>query len=226
MTRRLQPELLRLLQAILLLNLLSLGMLGGRILATGTFRHGYILWNLVLAWIPLGLALVLRDSLKKTPWPLWPNGLYAALWVIFLPNTWYVLSDYIHVFPTGEVSQLFDIILISTLVFSGFTLGFTSVYLVHRELLRKMKARSAHQIIAAVFLISSFAIYLGRDLRWNTWDVITNPAGLILDVSDRIIDPLGHPRSITVTGLFFMLIGVMYIGIYRTLQINKSPRRR
>ncbi len=222
---RMSQELRRIVEAVLILNLLSLVMLSLRVIATSSTRHGYIPWNLLLTWVPFGLSLALVQLLQSKQWRHWKTLLAGILWLIFLPNTWYVLSDYIHVYPTGEVSQLYDIILISTLVISGFTLGFTSLYIVHKQFIKRFGLRRAHVMIALTLLISSFAIYLGRDLRWNTWDVLTDPAGLIVNVSDRIIDPLGHPRALTVTGLFFSLLSVMYLVIYRVISVADSSRR-
>jgi uncharacterized membrane protein len=67
--------------------------------------------------------------------------------------------------------------------------------------------------VAAILLLSSFAIYLGRDLRWSSWDVVSDPAGITLDVSDRVVHPLGHPRSWDMTGSLFLLLAVIYSGL-------------
>ena len=62
-----------------------------------------------------------------------------------------------------------------------------------------------------MLLLSSFAMYLGRDLRWNSWDVLLNPAGIIFDVSERVIDPLDHPEAFTTTLMFFIFLAGLYI---------------
>jgi uncharacterized membrane protein len=85
--------------------------------------------------------------------------------------------------------------------------------LIHRQLLSRLKALNSYLLIEAAILTSSFAIYVGRDLRWNTWDVISNP-GVLINVSDKIADPFGNPRAFNVTVLFFMLISVLYLAFW------------
>jgi uncharacterized membrane protein len=121
--------------------------------------------------------------------------------------------DFVHVSPNAEISQLYDIVLISLLVFTSFILGFASLFLIHRQLLSRLKPLSGYLLIEASILTSSFAIYVGRDLRWNTWDVISNP-GVLINVSDKIADPFGNPRAFNVTVLFFMLISVLYLAFW------------
>ena len=124
-----------------------------------------------------------------------------------------MLTDFIHVQPTGQINMMYDIVMVSSLVLVGFILGFTSLWLVHRRLLASLDARLAHGMVALVLLLSSFAIYLGRELRWSSWDVVTNPSGLVLNISDRVVDPLGNQHSLNITGLFFVLLGTTYLAI-------------
>ena len=203
----------RFLTAAGILSLVNIILFNLRVLITGSTRYSFIPWNLALAWVSLVLAIVLARNLKHRPWSDWQNLLLSAAWLAFLPNAWYVLTDFIHVFPNAEISQLYDIILVSLLVFTGFALGFASLFLVHRELLRRFSPARSYLVIEGVILIASFAIYIGRDLRWNSWDVIANP-GVLINVSDKIIDPFGSPRSITVTALFFTLISSLYLAFW------------
>jgi len=207
-----------------LLSLTDIVLFDVRVLLTGTTRYSFIPWNLALAWVGLLLAAVLVRNLRRRRWLSWQNGLLSLLWLAFLPNSWYVLTDFIHVVPTAEISQLFDIVLISLLVFIGFGLGFASLFLVHRELLRRFKPLKSYALIEIVILIASFAIYVGRDLRWNTWDVISNP-GALINVSNNIADPFGNPRAVTVTGLFFILISVLYLAFWIFTYPGKPKKR-
>lgn len=204
----------RYLIAVGLLSGLSLGLFFLRIVITGTGRYWFIPENLALAWLSFVFGWLLMISLKKRRWATWQNISLSILWLFFLPNSWYVLTDFLHVTATGEINQIYDIVMMFSLVLCGFVLGFTSLYIFHKQFLKRWSARVSHSLVVAILLLSSFAIYLGRDLRWSTWDVVANPSGIILDVSDRFIDPLGHPRTINVTGLFFALLGTIYLAIW------------
>lgn len=214
----------RYVEAMGLLSMLCLVFLGFRAITTGTTRYWFIPENLALAWIGLGLGWFLCSQLKVRRWLSWQNIALTVAWLFFLPNTWYVLTDFIHVYPTGEVSELYDIVLISTLVMNGFILGFTSLYLVHRELTKRFSSERSWLMVEFVILLSSFAIYMGRVLRWSSWDLVSNTSGLIINVSDRVTDPLGNPHALNMTGLFFVLLSVSYLAFWRGLSVFKSGR--
>ncbi len=213
--------------------LLAAGLLTGadiaflllRVLITGTGRYWFVPENLALAWISFGLAWLLVRNLKKQRWLSWQNIGLTTLWLLFLPNAWYVLTDFIHVFPNGEISQLFDIILIFLLVLNGFALGIAGLFLVQRQLLARRGLADSWLFVEAAILISSFAVYLGRDLRWNSWDIIANPSGLLFNVSDRIVDPFGSQRALNITLLFFILINVAY-GAFWIFTWEPTPTKK
>lgn len=200
--------------ALGLVSALCLVMFMGRILVTGTDRYLFIPQNLALAWISLLFGWLLVSGLVKRQWLSWQNVGLTLAWLVFLPNSWYVLTDFLHVSSTGEISQIYDIVMMSTLVVCGFALGFISLYLVHLELLKRLSVRRAHLLVAAILLVTSFGVYLGRDVRWNTWDIVSRPEGIIINVSDRIINPLEHPRAINLTLLFYILLLTLYGAIW------------
>lgn len=209
-------------QAFAILSLTSLGLFGLRVQLTDTTRYYFIPGNLLLAWAGLLLGWNLARRMAKQSWSSWPVWGSAVLWLFFLPNTWYTLTDFLHVFPTGEISELFDITLMSSFVWCCFLMGLTSLYLVHKQLLKRFSARQAYSLAQAAILLASFAIYLGRVLRWNSWDVLTNPSGLLINVGDRLVDPLAHPSAINITGLFFIFISLTYCAFWRATKIARS----
>ena len=72
-------------------------------------------------------------------------------------------------------------------------------------------------------LICSVAIYMGRDLRWNTWDILLNPAGLLFDVSDRLEHPAAYPHMLLVVAAFFVLLASMYNLLWRGSRLFMRP---
>ena len=191
--------------ALLLSSLISVGLFFAGALSNHSFQFSYLMWNLFLAWIPLGLALWLHKILKRKLWSSWEALAVTALWLGFLPNSFYMISDFIHVQDVSRVDVLSDVVTLSSFIFNGVILGFIALYNVHYELLARVSKRAAHAIIGFVLLICSFAIYVGRDLRWNTWDVFVNPGGILIDVSDRLLLPFVYAQTYTTTAIFFLL---------------------
>lgn len=179
--------------------------------ANRSLQFDYLLWNLFLAWLPLGLVAVLVRTLRirlwSTGWPL----LLTFFWLILLPNSFYMISDFVHIQDVLRHDLLYDVVMFTAFIFTASLLGFVSLYLVHTELRKRVSLRSSSVAIAIIIFLCSFAIYLGRDLRWNSWDVIANPAGILFDISDKLIHPLSNGDMFTTTFSFFILLGSLYL---------------
>jgi len=204
--------------ALLISNFVSVGFILMRVFATGENEYFYLLWNLFLAWLPLIFTLELKLYLLKKFWLNWPGILLTLLWLGFLPNSFYLAADLVHLQDMSKDNVLYDATMLASFMFNGFVVGLASVYFVHKELLKRLRTTTAHILIALTLLSSSFAIYLGRSLRWNTWDVIVNPAGILFDVSDRFINPGAHPQAFVTTTTFFVLIGSVYLFVWQFIR--------
>lgn len=207
---------------LLYASLISAGLLAVRIFSSGSWRYSFLLWNLALAWIPLGLAIVLKKKQHKYGWLGWQSLVAGVLWLIFLPNSFYLISDFVHLHATYEVSLLYDAALISSFAFCGMALGYASLISVHRELIKKVNFKTATFLVSFVIALSSFAIYLGRYQRWNSWDVLFDPAGLLFDLSDQIINPAAHTQAFATTATFFVLLGSIYFVLWRLSQLLRK----
>lgn len=212
----------RLIAALIVSNLVSVLLFMIRVFEAQNIRFWFLLWNLVLAWVPLAIVLFIRERLKTTLWMAWQNIALTILWVGFLPNSFYIVSDLIHLHATGEVSIIFDAVMFMSFIFNGFVAGFASVFLIHNMLLTRFKREYVHGIVAFVLLLCSFAIYLGRNLRWNTWDILVNPAGILFDVSERVINPFSHSEVFSTTALFFVLLGSIYTVAWQFLNALRN----
>jgi uncharacterized membrane protein len=173
-------------------------------------QFSYLTWNLFLAWLPLVFAAFLLLSLRKRLWSQWQPVFWTLLWLLFLPNSFYIISDFVHIQEITGRNLLYDIAMFTAFAFNGVLIGFISVYLVHVQLLKRI-GRLSGWVIGLVIFLSSFAIYLGRDLRWNSWDVLTNPAGILFDVSDRLLHPSQHINMMPTVLSFFVLLGALYV---------------
>lgn len=205
----------------------SCGLFIARAVRYQSLELWFLNWNLLLSWLPLLFAWLLVARLRNHRWLSWPNVVFSLLWLGFLPNSFYLASDLIHVQYSSNATLLFDIVMLLSFTISGLMLGYLSLYMVHRQLLKRLSADTAHTIIAGVLLLCGFAIYIGRYLRWNTWDVLVNPAGLLFDVSDRLINPAAHEITFRTATVFFVLLASTYYSIWQfilALQIPKNKR--
>lgn len=211
--------------SVMLACLISLALLAGRIFSSDSLRYIFLVWNLVLAVIPLLVAWWLSERLKTLSWFGWPQVVLSILYLGFLPNTFYLITDFVHLRPTDDVGLYFDVVLLAGFMLNGIVLGFGSVYLIHKQLLRRLNEHTALGIIAVVFFLASFATYLGRFTRFNTWDILLRPAGLLFDVSDRLVNPTQHSDTYLATLTLFLVLFSGYLVVYtysRLITLKKN----
>lgn len=175
----------------------------------------FLNWNLLLAWLPLLFVLWLQPVIKRYGWTSWLGIVLTLLWLNFLPNSFYMVSDYIHLQDYQRVNAVFDAATFSLFVLNGLLLGYTSLYLIHKQFAKRLTMLKTWRMVTIILLLCSFAIYLGRDLRMSSWDLLTNPAGILFDVSDPVINPRAHVLAFTTTITFFVFLMTLYIVVWR-----------
>ena len=78
------------------------------------------------------------------------------------------------------------------------------------KILRKTLSKNwVNFIVSFLLFIGSFGIYLGRFLRWNSWDIIREPFGLLIDIGYIILNPiqLSKPWGLTIfMGIFLNMV--------------------
>lgn len=220
-----QPRVFRgvvgeLVMALVLLSVFSANLSFIRVQMTGSDDLLFLIWNLLLAWIPLIFAWLLYSKTAQVglSWS-WQNGLFFTVWLLFLPNALYMITDFVHLEGYfDEPQRLFDIVLITSYALTGMVLGLLSLLLVHIRAVQRL-GPFGHWLPIVALLLSGFAIYLGRYLRWNSWDVLINPFALLFDVSDRIINPTSHSLTFSTTLLFFSFFGLFYLFAWRVYKV-------
>lgn len=187
--------------------------------------YDYLIWNLFLAWLPLLFAYRLVIILQRKLWSSWEAMGVSVLWIVFLPNSFYMISDFIHL-QDIQYHLLYDALMFTSFIYIGVLLGFSSLYLVHLEMSKRFTRTTTWWMISITLLICSFAIYLGRDLRWNSWDILTNPGGLLFDISVRVLHPAAYPEMILTIVPFFILLLSMYLLVWNSIRLIRFANRR
>ncbi len=194
------------------LSLFVVAMICARVLYTGSPHYGGLVWNLVLAWIPLAAALAVYDGFRRGTRRVW-LAVGAAVWLAFFPNAPYIVTDLKHLRSWGGAPLWFDVVLLSAAAWAGLLLGFISLYLMQAVCRRVVGALNAWFAVFGVLAVSSFGIYLGRFRRWNSWDLLVQPHTLLADAWTRVADPVAHPRAVAVTVLFTSFLTATY-GVF------------
>lgn len=205
------------LQALVALTVFACLLTLYRIAYTHSYALWYMVWNLFLAWIPLVFAWLLYvRTISGFLWTL-QNSTLFVLWLLFVPNAFYVVTDFIHLRQYSGISVVYDIVLLATYSVAGLILGYVSLYLLHVRLTQAY-GRRGHLLAILALALSGFAIYLGRYLRWNSWDILINPLRLMYDAVGSLLNPI----SLSYTLLFFGFLSVIYFVIWRAVALFRS----
>ena len=209
-----RPEIAIPVMALLLASLISVSLVGLRIFWTGHWQNLYLVWNLFLAWLPLGFSLLVYRAYQNGSRQGWRFFCYAFAWLLFFPNAPYIFTDLIHLMSHHSGHFWVDLVLILLFAWTGFLLGFLSLYLMQSLVARELGGAASWLFIAVVAGLSGCGIYVGRFLRWNSWDVLLNPVGLFRDLAHWAANPLVHSNASLFPVLFAVFLFMAYVMLY------------
>jgi uncharacterized membrane protein len=206
---------------MLLSTLLACSLLGGRVYLSGTWIYLFLVWNLFLAWIPYLLSLWISHLHQRRPQRWWYLLLPSLVWLAFFPNAPYIVTDFLHLHGRPSIPVWYDIGLLSVFAWTGLFLGTFSLRAMQSLVKTFVGSALSWVFVAGVVSLSGIGIYLGRFLRWNSWDLFLHPRGVLTDTIMQLTHPLRHPAPIGFTLLFAMFLLVCYL----TIAVNLSPER-
>lgn len=177
----------------------------------------FLNWNLFLAWIPLFISSCLVIFKIRSKWSL---VIATGVWILFFPNSPYILTDLFHLRSRTAVPIWYDLVVILSYAWAGLFCGFISLLDIEKLLSDYFK-KPAINIITVLFLfLTSFGVYLGRFLRWNSWDILSNPFGLFNDILLRIVYPMDYTKTWSVTLLMGVMLNFMYLIMKSLKNLN------
>jgi uncharacterized membrane protein len=187
-------------------------LVAARIQFSDTRRYTGLVWNLFLAWIPFVLAYC-AYALSWKRWLLYfVLPIAAFLWLIFFPNAPYILTDLQHLAKETSGAPLwYDVIVMVWFAWTGLLLGIVSLYLMHDIVMRTFGHWVGWAFVLMASGLSSFGVYLGRFVRFNSWDIINDPREIVVTILGLAIDPTKRLVAFTI------LFTVFYLFIYLTL---------
>lgn len=180
-------------------------------------------WNLFLAFIPLYLSFYLfRDPEAGPGWlptidRYVPQPMRQGVWwllllifIAFLPNAPYILTDVIHLnrfifaynslWVTGFIIAPLFLLFVST----GFLAYVLSVINVGYYLHKQGKGRWIPAIEITLHLLSAIGVFVGRFPRLNSWYFVTQP--------ERVVNTMTDTLSSS-TDIFGILVGFIVITL-------------
>jgi len=197
---------------------IGVGLFVIRFVASHQLAYRNLVWNLFLAWLPLGFAF-LADRFRASRRCF---VVCAFLWLLFLPNSPYLVTDLVHLKPRPPVPLWFDILLVQSFVLTGLLLGFLSLYLMHRLVSRSFGWRIGWGFTLVMIGLTGFGIYLGRFERWNSWDVFTSPFALSSGIFNLLIHPRANKTAFVFTTLCASFLGLSYLALYALAALHRS----
>jgi uncharacterized membrane protein len=203
------------LAAVVALSVAALALWGIRAAWVGPARFPWLLWNLTLAWIPWVAARGLRLARGRAGVLLW-----GGLWLLFLPNAPYLVTDLVHLRERLPVPLWFDVLLFAAFALAGCTLGWAALELVQERLAGTVGRRWAALAIVPLFPLIAFGVYLGRFGRWNSWDVITRPRALL----GGAFAAAQEPAALAFSAGFGLLIAAGYLVVFPS-RFRTAPSR-
>ncbi len=193
-----------------------------RLLYTGSKLFFFLNWNLFLAFVPwiFSSFLIIYPSMQKKKILVLA---VLGIWLLFFPNAPYILTDLFHLKRNLVMPIWFDTLLILSFAWVGLMYGFISLWNIEKVLSSFFRKGWVTFFSTSLLFVGSFGIYLGRYLRWNSWDIIQQPFELIYDISDRVSSPFKHPTAWGMTILMGIFLNIVYWSfklIRKEIKIN------
>jgi len=214
--------LINLLSSLILFAAFACTLVITRMSLTDHITYSFLIWNLILAWIPLFFSISLLFQSRTNKSSLSITLLLGGMWLLFYPNAPYIITDLVHVKARTDIPFWFDQILIMSFILNSLLVGFLSLAINEALITQHFNKWAGRIFVLSVSILSGFGIYLGRYERWNSWDIFQDLPNLLSTILTKILHPTIHPKTYGVTILFstFLLIGYLIFKNMTNLQLN------
>ena len=209
-------------QKLVSLSLLfTLSLLAIRTIYTGEIMYFFYPWNLFLALIPLWLSgLLLKQKTLN-----FKSVSLLLLWMLFLPNAPYLVTDIFHFEERLPVPQWFDLMLVVSGAWNGLLICMISLFRVEKFLRTRYSSKLAEVIMFLSLIPCGYGIYIGRYLRYNSWDVVTEPVSILRTSSHHLYHPFQNLNVWLFTFVFAAFLGIIYFTIKKLPRVLYTPRQ-
>jgi uncharacterized membrane protein len=181
----------------------------------GQRLYSNLVFNLGLAWIPFAAAVLayLTRRNRVTFFLILPFS--ALVWLVFFPNAPYLLTDFQHLAGAeGRAPLWLDVLVMIWFAWTGLLLGIASLYLIHEIVTEIFNPTIGWVFAIGATVLSGIGVYLGRFLRWNSWDLLYDPIPIARDMFALVRNPISNLPSYVFTILFTLLFLFIYVTFF------------
>jgi uncharacterized membrane protein len=196
----------------------TMSMLLVRFLYSGTTDYRFYGWNTFLAAIPYLVSTQLIRLKKFSSFAL----LLMVAWLLFFPNAPYIITDLLHYEERPPVPFWYDILLVISAAWNGLILGLVSLMNVEKFLQRILKPAWVHVCVALSLLLCGYGVFIGRFLRYNSWNVVTDLRSLVYTSAHHVLLPQRYSKLWVFTLLFAVLLSIIYYTLKQIPKMVKS----
>ncbi|MBC7848501.1 MAG: DUF1361 domain-containing protein [Chitinophagaceae bacterium] len=193
-------------------------MVAGGMIYTGRFVFLFLIWNLFLAYIPYAITNFLQYH------PDWIERKLRfvpafIVWLLFIPNSFYILTDLFHL---GEIHALplwYDLVLLLSFAWNGLLLGIVSVRQMEKIVTFTWKPVRIWLFVYPIMWLNALGIYIGRYMRYNSWDVLTDPFHLLADIGNMLLHPIEYRFAWGMVFCFSIFMTIIYTVLKRLARV-------
>ena len=185
-------------------------LLAGRFVGARTHDFRFMAWNLFLAWIPylasLAAAAFQRSASARRGTLV---ALSGAVWIAFLPNAPYLLTDLFRLREETPVPVFYDVAMLAMFAWSGCLLGAASLHSMRRTIAQACGPAVAHAVALFTVALCGLGMYLGRVVRLNSWDLALRPRHVLACTASALGSREGVFLTLLFGGFFFVCYATM-----------------
>jgi len=202
------------------LSLIGFCILILRIKLTHEVYFIFLIWNMFLATVPLIIVQILHLVKYKVL-----QIILILSWIVFFPNAPYIITDLLHLQFSNPYHFQMDLVLISYCAFYGLVVGFYALQKLNIffKVNWNWSSRMVIRFNITLFFLSGFGIYIGRFLRWNSWDILKAPRSLFIEMLELIAQPITHQNVWIFTFISGLILWLGY-SIFNKLSSLGTPK--
>jgi len=196
---------------------------GGLVMAamalTGDLRGFFLIWNLLLAWLPLlfGMLASRPGNGRLARW------IWGVLWLLFFPNAPYIFTDLVHLGSPDGARFWPNLGIVLLFALTGLVVGYLSLHRMQELVMRHFGVWASWGVVAVCCLLGSAGVAIGRFLRLNSWDALLQPVRLLQGIVRWFLQLREDLSTAVFLGLFALFL---FLGYFMFHSMGRAVRER